>query len=66
MALHAQAEAATRQALASTREVGQLVEGLGVVTDVFEYGEAMRSLRAALTALLSARIDLEGSHEESA
>jgi hypothetical protein len=58
MALHVEAEAATRKALAAAHEAGQLVERLGVVADVFEYGEATRNLRAALTALLSARIDL--------
>jgi len=58
--LHGEAEAAIESAMAATRAAGELAAGMDPpMRDAFEYGEANRSLRAALTALRSALIEVQ-------
>lgn len=59
--LHAEAESGLQRALVAVRSAELIASSQPWVTSsVFEYGEASRCLRAALTALLSAEMDLDG------
>jgi hypothetical protein len=60
--LHAQAEEGIAQALTATRAAQAAAADLATpIRDSYEYGEAIRNLLAALTALRSAQMDLEAA-----
>ena len=56
--LHATAEAGIQEALDAVREARSRLEVHSSPAELFEYAEAERSLRAALTAVRSAAMDL--------
>ncbi len=58
--LHAQAEEGIAQSLTATRAAQATAADLATpIRDSYEYGEAIRNLLAALTALRSAQMDRE-------